>query len=414
MSRLAFGSIEKYDYCSAEIVLEFPKVTAYNTHMKFLHRAIENEIKKAAKNFSALLLTGPRRAGKTTLLKKLFPHADYYLLEDPDIIARVRSDPRGFLENTRVPVILDEIQNVPELFSYIRTMIDTKPKHGRWLLTGSQESPLMQGVTESMAGRAAIFQLLPFAHSENSKVSPFWGGFPEVLAKPAIRAIWFRSYLQTYLERDVRQISAIKDLSVFRRFLSLLASRNGNILNKTDIASPLGVSVPTVNEWLNILEMTGQIILVLPFYENFGKRLIKSPKVYFTDSGLACYLLNIDNDRALAASSFLGAVFEGFVASEIVKTQINAGKRREIYYFRDQQGLEVDFIIPKGDKLLLCEAKATKTILPRMAAPLESLSNNIKRPVEKFIIHPGSAQKIRVVTPDVKTCAVGELAQIML
>jgi hypothetical protein len=382
--------------------------------MKFLHRAIEKEVVKAAKNFSAVLLTGPRRVGKTTLLRKLFPHADYYLLEDPDIIARVRSDPRGFLENISSQVILDEIQNVPELFSYIRTMIDTTPKHGRWLLTGSQESSLMQGVTESMTGRAAIFQLLPFAHAENSKVSPFRGGFPEVLAKPEIRAIWFRSYLQTYLERDVRQISAIKDLSVFRRFLSLLASRNGNILNKTDIASPLGVSVPTINEWLNILEITGQILLVLPFYENFGKRLIKSPKVYFIDSGLACYLLNIDNERALAASSTLGAIFEGFVASEIVKTQINAGKRREIYYFRDQQGLEVDFIIPKGDKLLLCEAKATKTILPRMAAPLESLSNNIKRPVEKFIIHPGFTQKIRVVIPGVKTCAVGELAQIML
>jgi predicted AAA+ superfamily ATPase len=384
--------------------------------MKIIHRLIEKEVLKGVANFPSIMITGPRRAGKTTLLKSLFPKAQYYLLEDPDLIARVRADPKGFLEGVITPVILDEIQNVPEIFGYLRTIIDSKKhQYGRWLLTGSQEAPLMRGVTESMAGRTAIFQLLPFSLKENSKVTVFNGGFPEVLAKPAIREIWFRSYMQTYLERDVRAISTIKDLTTFRRFLSLLASRVGNILNKTDLASPLGVSVPTIGDWLNILEITGQIILVPPFYENFGKRMIKAPKVYFIDPGLACYLLNIDSYAALLKSPFFGSIFEGFVASEIIKTQINAGKRRELYYFRDQQGLEVDFIIPKKDKLLLCEVKATKTIDPRMAFPMESLARNIKKETEKFIIHPHIAGKqTKVVAKGAKSCAINDLEDILL
>jgi len=195
----------------------------------------------------------------------------------------------------------------------------------------------MKGVSESMVGRVAVFQLLPLAATETQKVTIFRGGFPEVLARPSSAPIWFRSYIQTYLERDVRSMSAIKDIATFRRFLALLASRSGSVLNKTDMASPLGVSVPTLGEWLNILEVTGQIIVVPPFYENFGKRLIKSPKIYFTDSGLACYLLGLETENALRHSTFFGHVFEGVIASEIAKHQLNTGRRKEIYYyFRDQ------------------------------------------------------------------------------
>src|SRR5436309_156253 len=172
-----------------------------------------------------------------------------------------------------------------------------------------------------MTGRAAVLQLLPFSSSEQSRVSIVRGGFPEVLARPAAAALWFQSYVQTYLERDVRSVSSIRDLSTFRRFLALLASRCGQMLNKTDLAAPLGVSVPTIGEWLSILEVTGQIVLVPPFYENFGKRLVKSPKLYFLDSGLACHLLGIDTTRLLSRSPFLGPIFEGFLAAEIVKQQ---------------------------------------------------------------------------------------------
>jgi predicted AAA+ superfamily ATPase len=313
----------------------------------FVHRALADTLIPATRSFPALILTGPRRAGKTTLLRHAFPDASYQLLEDPDMIARVRTDPRAFLDELQLPAILDEIQNVPEILNYVRSRIDRAPhRRGNWLLTGSQEAPLMKGVTESMAGRAAVLQLLPFSSSEHSKVSILKGGFPEVLARPSAASLWFQSYIQTYLERDVRAMSAIRDLATFRRFLSLLASRGGQMLNKTDLAAPLGVSVPTISAWLSILETTGQILLLPPFYESFGKRLVKSPKLYFVDSGLACHLLGISSERELARSPFFGPLFEGFVASEIVKQQLNAGERRALYYFRDHQGLEVDFVVP--------------------------------------------------------------------
>src|SRR5580692_11196930 len=275
-------------------------------------------LKEAARHYPAVVVTGPRRAGKTTLCRRTFPKARYILLEDPDIQARVRSDPRAFLEELRPPVIFDEIQNVPELFDYVRTLIDARPgRMGQWLFTGSQEAPLMRGITESMAGRAAILQLLPFSLAEASRASLILGGYPEVLDHPRGRTLWFASYIQTYLERDVRALLNVRDHATFRRFLALLASRHGQILNKTDLAAPLGVSVPTIGEWLSILEVTGQIILVPTYFENFGKRLIKSPKMYVGDSGLACYLQGVTSSPELERSPFLGALFEGFIASEI-------------------------------------------------------------------------------------------------
>jgi predicted AAA+ superfamily ATPase len=348
--------------------------------MIYVQRILGPVLAKAARNFPSVILTGPRRAGKTTLLVHLFPRAGHVLMEDPDVIARVRSDPNGFLDDLSLPVILDEIQNVPELFGYIRTRIDRAGgRRGSWLITGSQETPLMKGVTESMAGRAAVFQLLPFSTVESPKVGLILGGFPEVLARPAVADVWFRSYVQTYLERDVRAVSSIRDLATFRRFLALVAARCGQILNKTEFAAPLGVSVPTITEWLSILEVTGQVILVPPFFENFGKRIIKSPKLYFSDAGLACHLLGIDSESALARSPFLGPVFEGFVASEIVKHQIHGGKAKALYFFRDQQGLEVDFVVPLGGRdVALVEAKATRTPMPPMARPLDRLARSMK------------------------------------
>ncbi len=358
--------------------------------MRYVARLIEPELIRAARNFSAIIVTGPRRAGKTTLVRRAFPKAAYRLLEDPEIVARVRSDPRGFLEELHPPVILDEIQNTPEILNYVRAAIDGSPgRKGRWLLTGSQEAPLMRGVTESMAGRAAVFQLLPLAVAETPKVALLRGGFPEVLARPSTAQTWFRSYIQTYLERDVRAISSIRDLAAFRRFLGLVASRCGQIVNRTELAAPLGVSVPTVSEWLSILETTGEILLIPPFFENFGKRLIKSPKLYFTDSGLACHLLGIESEGMLSRSHFLGPMFEGFVASEIAKLQAGSGRGRELYYFRDQQGLEVDFVVPLGGaKLVLLEAKASSTVHPGMGEPLIRLATAVRRyDTRSFVVH---------------------------
>jgi len=356
--------------------------------MRYVARQLAPVLLAASRHFPAVVVTGPRRAGKTTLLRKLFPKARYVLLEDPDIQARVRSDPHTFLEELQPPVVFDEIQNAPELLAYVRTLIDTKPRRmGQWLFTGSQEAPLMRGITESMAGRAAILQLLPLSLAETAKVDLLHGGFPEVLARPQARRLWFASYLQTYLERDVRAITNVRDLVTFRRFLSLLASRHGQVLNKTDLAAPLGVSVPTIGEWLSILEVTGQIILVPPYFDNFGKRLIKSPKIYWGDSGFACYLLGVTSSAELERSPFLGALFEGFVAAEILKNQANRGLQKELYYFRDQQGLEVDFLVPRPNShLWLVEAKAGKTVPPSMAAPLLSLRRASPKRSERLIV----------------------------
>jgi predicted AAA+ superfamily ATPase len=377
-------------------------------------RKLASVLEKAAHHFPALVVTGPRRAGKTTLLRRTFPKAGYILLEDPDIQARVRSDPRAFLDELRPPVIFDEIQNVPELLDYFRTLIDAKPRRmGQWLFTGSQEAPLMQGITESMAGRAAILQLLPFSVAESSKVNLLHGGFPEVLARPKARGLWFASYLQTYLERDVRAITNVRDLVTFRRFLSLLATRHGQVLNKTDLAAPLGVSVPTIGEWLHILEMTGQIILVPPYFENFGKRIVKSSKLYWGDSGLACYLLGVASQSELERSPFLGPLFGGFVAAEILKSQINRGERKELYFFRDQQGLEVDFLIPRPNAgLWPVEAKASKTVRPAMAASLQSLRRAMgKRANRLIVVHRKSDASVStaVLAPGVEALDVGQL-----
>ena len=358
--------------------------------MRHILRHLTKPLTAAARHFPVVILTGPRRAGKTTLLQHAFPGASYHLLEDPDLIGRVRADPRGFLESVRTPAILDEFQNVPELLNYIRSRVDLSGKRrAAWLLTGSQDPALLKGITESMAGRAAIFHLLPLSQAESSRVSMLKGGFPEVLAAPAVAGIWFRSYLQTYLERDIRALSGIRDLSTFRRFLSLTASRLGQVLNRSDLAAPLGVSVPTISQWLGLLEATHQILLVPPYFENFGKRLIKSPKVYFADTGLAAHLLGLESEQALRASPFRGFLFENFVASEVAKAQTNAGKRCELYFFRDRQGLEVDFLVPRGGgKVLLLEAKASQTVRPGDADALVRLRRAVgSQAAEAAVVH---------------------------
>jgi predicted AAA+ superfamily ATPase len=391
--------------------------------MRHVPRQLERQVLKAVKAFPAVVLTGPRRAGKTWLLRHLFPQSNYFLLEDPDIVARLRADPQGFLDAVKTPVILDEVQSVPEVFAYVRSRIDRQPRRvGQWLLTGSQEAPLMQGVSESMAGRAAVLQLYPLCVQETPKVTLLHGGYPEVVARPASARLWFASYLQTYLERDVRAVTAVKDLITFRRFLALLASRHGQVLNKTDLAAPLGVSVPTIAQWLGVLETTAQILMIPPFYENLGKRLIKSPKVYVADSGLACHLLGIDSMAELAKSPFKGPLFEGFVASEIIKAQVNSGGRRELYHFRDEQGLEVDFVVPgHGAALVLVECKATRTVAPAMAGPLQRLAEAAKRKrpkgttVDMVLIHESRnvESRTQAVAPGVRALPwrefVGEL-----
>ena len=373
---------------------------------------MEGQVARAARTFPAVVLTGPRRAGKTSLLRRLFPQASYFLLEDPDIVARLRADPQGFLDGVATPAILDEVQNVPDVFAYVRSRIDRAPRRtGQWLLTGSQEAPLMRDVSESMAGRAAVLNLPPLSSRETPRVTLLHGGYPEAVARPAGARLWFASYVQTYLERDVRAVTAVRDLATFRRFLALLATCHGQVLNRSAIAAPMGVSVPTISQWLGVLETTAQILVVPPFYENLGKRLIKSPRIYIADSGLACHLLGIDTAAELAKSPFRGALFEGFIASEIVKVQANSGRRRELYHFRDEQGLEVDFLVPgRGGSISLVECKAGSTPLPAMAAPMQRLASAVKAKHRKnarvtmYLLHeaPEAGVRTAAIAPGVR------------
>jgi uncharacterized protein len=397
------------DYCDNY------KLSPYNYHM-FIPRLIAPVLQRAARAFPALVLTGPRRAGKTTVLTRTFPSATVVPLDAPDVLAAVRADPRQFLDTLRGVTILDEIQNAPELFGYLKERIDREPtRRGRWLLTGSQEAPLMQRVSESLAGRAAVVGLWPLSGAESPKVTLLHGGFPEVIRRPRDRSLWFESYLQTYLERDVRAVLNVRDLSTFRRFLSLLASRTGQLLNKADLAAPLGVSIPTIGEWISVLEITGQLLVVPPYFENFGKRLVKSPKLYFADSGLSAHLLGIRSADELERSPFRGALFEGQIATELVKAQLNRGLRRELYHFRSHQGLEVDFICRHGDRTLLIEAKSTQTPLPRDTTGLTQIGSSMPAAAERLLVHRRSRTRphTRTIAPGVRAvdveAFVGEL-----
>lgn len=360
---------------------------------KVYPRELEIGLRAAVRAWPALVVTGPRRCGKTFSLRRTFPSASYHLLEDPDIRARASADPRAWLADVQTPAILDEIQNVPELLAYVRTRIDARPKAmGRWLITGSQDFALMQGVTESMAGRAATFHMLPLSIRELGTWDLVRGGYPEVWTRPKQSALWFRSYVETYLERDVRSITAVRDLSTFRRFLALVATRNATMLNKTDLSAPLGVSVPTITQWLSVLETTGIVALVPPWYENLGKRIVKTPKLYWTDTGLLAFLLGFETRRDLERSPHVGAVFEAFVASEIIKRQLARGRTRELYWFRDHQGLEVDFVVPeRAGSIDLVEVKWTRTPVPGMANGIRALLPRFgARKVRGWLVYRGA------------------------
>lgn len=363
-------------------------------------RSLARTILRAMKTFPAIVVTGPRQSGKTTLLKSLFSKSHRFVtLENPDVRSRAREDPIQFLEENPPPLILDEIQYVPELLSYIKTKIDQKRKPGQWLFTGSQNFVLMQGVSQSLAGRAAILSLLPFSFSERigrgdrtldpsgwlralprnprsqEKVSLseviLRGSYPEIASKKSVdRQLWCGSYIATYLERDVRNLAQIGDLRQFERFLKLCAVRTGQLLNLSEMAKEIGVSVPTAKRWLSLLEAGYQVVLLSAYYRNLGKRLVKSPKLYFIDTGLASYLLGLHDRDTLMGSPHFGNLFETLVVTDFLKRFLHSGQMPSLYYLRTRDGLEVDLVLEWGQKLHLFEVKSGMTIVSRHAASL--------------------------------------------
>jgi len=386
----------------------------------YIPRSIEPVLQKAASEFPAVVLTGPRQSGKTTTLKKIFGRSHRYLsLEPPDVREAALEDPRGLLAMNPPPVILDEAQYAPELLPYVKEIIDgNRSAAGQFIVTGSQNLLLMERTTESLAGRAAVLRLLPMTNREivrdpgraprwergpsdakAQRVLPLpelWAGFirgcfPELIASPRRDvALWHSSYMQTYLERDVRNLRQIGDLTLFQAFLRAVAARSAQLLSLTDLARDLGIAVNTVKAWMAVLEATHQILIVRPYFANVGKRLVKRPKVYFTDVGTLCYLTGVRDPEHAAAGPMAGPIFETAVIAEVFKTLLHRGAEPRLSFWRTSTGSEVDLIVEDGQRLIPIEIKLSSTPRPRMAAQIRSFRDALGAKVAPgYVVHPG-------------------------
>lgn len=333
----------------------------------WIERDYSARIREAVNTRPVVLITGIRQAGKSSLLQKLFVDAEYITLDRILLAEEAEMNPSLFLGRFKKQVIIDEIQYAPSLFRNLKIKVDEQRGiKGRWILTGSQQFILMKHASESLAGRISILNLgtlgaaeLNQTHLLVNRRDLLWkGGFPEIWAEDLDPKLFYEDYIQTYLERDLRQILNVTNLRDFRRFLSILAIRAGQLINFSEISNEVGVAVNTIKAWVSALETSGIIILLPPYYNNLGKRLVKAPKLYFCDNGLVCSLLNIQSLEALENSIYLGNIWENFVFSEFLKEGFNAGK--DIFFFRDSNGVEVDFIIEKEGKTYLIEAKHTE------------------------------------------------------
>lgn len=328
-------------------------------------------ISRLVPQYPALAITGPRQSGKTTLARALFGDRPYVSLENPDQREFAESDPRTFLRGYRDGAVFDEVQRCPSLFSYLQQIIDDGPKECRFVLTGSQQFGLMSRITQSLAGRVANVTLLPFSYGEwygavervpSLEQVLSEGLYPPVLDRNLEAATWYRNYVDTYVERDVRQIANVGDLRLFHTFLKMCAARTGQLLNLSGLASDCGIAVNTAGKWLSILEASYIVHLLQPHFANFGKRLIKTPKIYFYDSGLAAYLLSIDSSETLATHAMRGPLFETYAVSELKKHFENTGKLDGLYFWRDRSGNEMDIVLEGHSGLTGVEMKSGRTV----------------------------------------------------
>lgn len=332
-------------------------------------RALQTELEQLAHDYPVVTIMGPRQSGKTTLVRHTFPNRPYANLEAPDVQEMAEADPRGFLANYPDGAILDEIQRVPRLLSYIQLIVDERPLKGMFIITGSHQLELHQAITQSLAGRTALLQLLPMTLDELGAAgieltlddALLSGGYPRIFKDNLDPTKAYRNYFQTYIERDLRQLVHVKNLSQFQRFVRLCAGRIGQILNHTSLANDVGISSHTIKEWISILEASFILIRLQPYFENFGKRMIKSPKLYFTDVGLATYLLGIETTAQLSRDPLRGNLVENLVVLELFKARLNRGLDPQLYYFRDVHGHEVDLIFQAGNQLIPIEVKASQT-----------------------------------------------------
>ena len=372
-----------------------------------LKREIISAINNLVDKYPIIAVTGPRQSGKTTLLKHMFPEYRYVSLENPDVRSFAATDPNGFLKEYSEYVILDEVQRVPTLFSYLQTKVDESKLMGQFILSGSQNFHLVQNITQSLAGRVAMFKLLPFDFQELSTAGLLEESYAENLVKgfyPAIfdrdipSEVFYSNYVQTYVQRDVSELIAIKDMRLFQNFLSLCATRAGQLLNLNSLANQCGISQPTAKAWLSALESSYILFLLPPYFKNFSKRIIKTPKLYFYDTGLLCYLLKLNNAEQIQLSDFKGALFENMMIAEYVKRMQHCNQLNDIWFWRDVAGNEVDLIIQTGQIQEAIEFKATQTIMPNLFKGLnfyEKISE--KTNLKKYLVYGGNEYQERTV-----------------
>lgn len=338
--------------------------------MPLIDRTIEAILPSLAEAYPVITITGPRQSGKTTLCRKVFAHKPYANLESPDVRQFAIDDPRGFLAQYPDGAILDEIQRAPDLVSYLQPMVDQDRREGLFILTGSQQFEVSNTINQSLAGRTALVKLLPFAIEEIQSISPmpdidsllYRGYYPRIWDKQLDPTQVHGDYFETYIERDLRQLVTVKDLNLFQRFVKLCAGRIGRLLNANSLANDAGVSHTTVRNWLSLLEASYIIFLLQPYHKNISKRLVKSPKLYFYDVGLAAFLLGIENEKQISRDPLRGNLFENMVISESIKYRFNQGKRSNFYFYRDSKGNEVDLLLISGSDILPIEIKSGMTI----------------------------------------------------
>lgn len=356
-----------------------------------IKRDINAELKKLLREYPVVTIIGPRQSGKTTLAQAIAKKYEYANLESPDIRLMAKEDPKGFLGQFKGPVILDEIQRVPDLLSYIQVMVDSKKANGQFVLTGSHQLKLMESISQSLAGRTAILQLLPLSIHElsNHKIEfknwtdyAFKGFFPRIYDQNQRPRITYSNYFQTYVEKDVRLLINLKDLSLFEKLIRLLAGRVGQIIDYTSLANDVGVDAKTIKNWLSILEASFIIFKLPPYYNNYGKRIIKSAKIYFTDVGLLSFLLNIHSAEQIQRDPLVGNIFENLIVMELLKNRFNMGQISNLYFLRDENGFEIDLLIDHGRSFTALEIKSAATFNKEQIKNLE---------------------KIKKITDDVKT-----------
>lgn len=365
---------------------------------KYIHRELSSVLEEAYRYFSVITVTGPRQSGKTTLIRNLFPHLPYYSLESLDIRSFAENDPIAFLNQNEEGMILDEVHNAPDLLSYIQGIVDEHPDK-RYILSGSSQFAMLKRVTQSLAGRTAVFELMPLSYSETKDLTAdvpldkllFNGFYPAIYSGRNVPEFLYPAYMKTYLDRDVRDLLQIKDMMQFHIFIKLCAGRIGSLFKASELANEIGVSPNTITSWLSVLQASYIVTLLPPYFENTSKRLTKMPKLYFLDTGLACYLLGIESPEQLSRDKMRGALFENFVVTEALKQRYNQGKESNLYFYRDSNQNEIDLLLKRNTRLYGIEIKSSMTYHKDFEKALKRIDGWVKAPVDgKAVVYAGN------------------------